>query len=121
MSLVPRHEKDRSGWIGNVHIYAPACVRTPKWASHERLGNLTADQIVVADCCLCKMRADETVVELVVGPQRPLGQSPEERRETLWDFYFEPYMTIECAPGFGCTMKPRRRSSRHLREHWYSA
>ena len=116
MSLAGDHRENRSGWYGNCHIYAPAYIKTPKWASHERLADCKPDEILIADCCLCKMRADETVCEIVTGLPAPRGLTAEEYREQIWDNYFEPRVNVECAPGFGCTVKPRRRSSRHLRE-----
>lgn len=114
-----RHQEDRSGWFGSCHIYAPAYVKTPKWATHERMANTKPDEIVIADCCLCKMRADETVCEVVTGQPFALGLTSEEIHEQLWDHYYEPHVNIECGPGFGCNVKPRRKSSRHLREGMY--
>lgn len=116
MGIVPHNEQDRSDWFGNLHLYAPPCIKTPKWASHERLTDLASDQIVIADCCLCKMRADETVCQIVTGLPFPRGLSDDEFREQIWDNYFEPYVAVECGPDLGCNAKPRRRSSRHLRE-----
>jgi hypothetical protein len=117
--MTPWHEEDRSGWWGNLHIWAPAVIKTPKWATHERLADVRPDEIVIADCCLCKMRADETVCQIVTGLPLPHGLSESERRERIWENYAEPYVHIECGPGFGCNVKPRRRASRHLREFWH--
>jgi len=116
MSLAGDHRENRSGWYDNLHIYAPAFIKTPPWATHERLSDVSADEIVFPDCCLCKMRADETICQIVTGVPLPRGLSDEEYRERIWEQYYEPYVEINCAPGFGCNVKLRRRTSRHLRE-----
>ena len=121
-NLPDRRQEERSGWYGNLHMWAPAYVKLPKWATHERLG-LKCDEVVIADCCLCKMRADETQCHITTGPTihglLHDDMTEDERSDALWGNYFESYSTIECAEGFGCTVKRRRRSSRHLRESWY--
>lgn len=122
MSIVPWHEEDRSGWFGNVHLFAPAVITTPPWATHERLSDCAADEIVVADCCLCRMRADETVCTITTAPPLPHGMTPNERMDHIYSnssYFYDASVDIQCAEGFGCTVKPRRRSSRHLREPWY--
>lgn len=119
MALAGDHRENRSDWFGNFHLYAPAYIKTPAWATHERLANCAADEIVVPDCCLCKMRADETVCQIVTGVPLPLGLSEEEYRERIWESYYEPRVDIQCGPGFGCNVKRRRRSSRHLRAWRY--
>lgn len=121
LSIVPRHEEDRSFNNGILHLWAPPVVKTPAWATHERLTGLAAGDTVVADCCLCKMRADETVCEIVYPLPLPLGLTDAEYRERIWDNYSESYQDIQCAPGFGCNVLPRRKSSRHLREDWYES
>lgn len=115
MSLAGESREDRSGWMGNCHVYAPAFIKTPAWATHERLLECPADMTVYPDCCLCKMRADETLCQIVTGPDMPLGLTSEEMHERIWDHFYEPRTEINCAPGFGCSAVPRRRSSRHLR------
>jgi hypothetical protein len=124
MSLSGEMRESRSGiYGGGVYLYAPAYVKTPAWATHERL-DLRCDEVVIADCCLCKMRADETICEIFTGQPHPKGldwdaMDDEERSNWLWGYYYEPHTKISCAEGFGCTVKRRRRSSRHLREGMY--
>lgn len=123
-NLAGSAREDQSGYYGSAHIYSPAYIKLPKWATHERLSGLKCDDIVVTDCCLCRMRADETTVEIVTGHPLPHGldldaMTEEERSGWLWGTFYESWQNIECGEGFGCTVKPRRRASRHLREHLY--
>lgn len=116
-TIAPAHEEQRSGWFGSVHMYAPACVITPAWATHERLG-CGRRKTLIADCCLCQMPAYQTLTRVHL-PLRVYWWDEAEAREHAWDNYYEPRVEIICGPGYGCNVKPRRRSSRHLREGWY--
>ncbi len=108
-----------------IHILRSRNEPRPWWRTDERCG-LDPDHIVIADCCLCKMSASETDIRLWIA-EIPLcadcgdyGYNYPWGDRACFDLpYDEARWETKCAEGFGCTVKPRRRSSRHLREGWY--
>jgi len=104
-----------------LHILYTPTISTPPWATHERLANCAADEIVIADCCLCKMRADETVCVISRAPDIPKGLTRKEWEDWVYGnaaYFYDPAVTITCGEGFGCKANPRRLIGRHLRERW---
>ncbi len=96
----------------SFHILAPPTVAYPKWATHERLSNVTADQMVLTDCCCCRMRADETTVQIIAAPDIPHGMTDDEMHDHIYSnaaYFYDPAQVIECGEGFGCTVNKRRR------------
>ncbi len=105
-----------------VHILRSRATPRPWWPMHEYC-NMAADAIVIPDCCLCRMPADKVDCRLWTQ-EFPIGDlgNYQYGYPLLDEFdysYEESRLETKCADGCGCNVKPRRRSSRHLREHWY--
>lgn len=107
------------------------------WAPTEHRLDIPSDEVVIADCCLCRMPAQETMCRLRCQ-ELPLGDYGDYQERELWPTtdawgnvryrpvnwltyasYYDSTWRIECNPDAGCNTRPRRRSSRHLREGWY--
>lgn len=107
--------------------------KTPPWAAHERLAGLRADEMVLTDCCFCRMRADETVAVIRRPPDDPnhgrsyshvkwvKGQPRWDRgreHRHWWMSYYDAEQRLFCGPGFGCAANPRRKRGSQLRSYW---
>lgn len=119
-------------WRGRtVHILRSGRTARPWWPAHERL-NIPAAQRIWCDCCnawgyASQVDARLLSVELPVGGPGDYGpddmeRAPWRRQKRLGFYDFIMYgddarWETKCAEGYGCTVNPRRRASRHLREH----
>jgi hypothetical protein len=113
-----------------LHILWTPTIGRPWWRTDERC-NLPANERVWTDCCGCKMPAEETETRLVESWDPPLGgmgcyqEEPmpwaQDRCELSYyptGAYFDPHWDTRCADGFGCTVNPRKKCGRELRETW---
>lgn len=111
-----------------MYILQTPSASRPWWRTDERIC-VSADCVVTADCCLCKMQASETdsrVISFYDPPHGGLGCYQDDLYP--WEnscrldadpptgAYYDHIVEIRCAEGFGCTVLKRRKSSRHLRE-----
>ena len=115
--------------MGYVHILWSRADARPWWTAHQRLG-IGARTPVWCDCCNAYSPAEEADARLVtveIPVNCDLGNyqdqmhhyGPDQDRDIGFDLpYEEPRWETRCAEGFGCTVSPRRRASRHLRECW---
>lgn len=102
-----------------IHICRDNHFQLPAWATHERLSGCPADEMVLTDCCCCRVRADETVCVIRTGPAPPTGDDwPasdtweghwSEADRLWWASYYDATHTITCGPGFGCNARPAKR------------
>lgn len=109
-----------------IHICRDNHIARPAWATHERLTDCAPGEMVLTDCCCCRVRADETVCVVRAGPMPPTGDRwpPSETWEghwtaddrLWWASYYDPSTTITCGPGCGCTVRPRKKLGRAMRE-----
>ena len=118
-----------------IHILRDNHRSTPWWRCDEYLGVLP-DKKIWCDCCNCWGRADEMEARmftdfLPIGWEKDPGDY-QYGLETIKRYdgktytrpygyrpsYYDPRIETRCGEGFGCTVKPRRRASRHLRERW---
>jgi len=66
-----------------------------------------SDDIMVTDCCVCRMKASDTRWHnsfTPVDPEDPYRYPP-----------YDPYTIIECNPDVGCNANPKRRNGSTLR------
>ena len=104
-----------------IHILRSNNTARPWWPADQRL-DLPADQRIWCDCCNAYSPASEAearllTVELPIGGAGSYGEG-----RSFYDFLSycdEPELQTRCASGFGCTTKPRRRASAHLRRREY--
>lgn len=110
--------------MGYVHILCDNHTARPWWRADERWG-IPPNKKVWCDCCNAYGRADEVEVCIRLDEMPILGDwgDYQYRDEPDLGFgpgwqpsYFDPSWTTRCGKGFGCTVKPRRRASAHLRE-----
>lgn len=123
----------------HFHILTTARLARPWWRTDERFAE-TAGTKVWTDCCGCKMPADQTDCRLVetwdppacgdLGcyqePTPPWEKTPSGRKSrSRWakpyvptGAYYDPTLDVRCAEGFGCTVNPRKKAGRALREMW---
>lgn len=109
-----------------LHILCTDETPRPWWPADQRW-DIPGDKSIWCDCCNAYSPASETDVRLMAqelpigclgdyqhdwlpyGPSRPMDVGFQIS-------YFDAYWRTKCADGFGCTIKPRRRASAHLRE-----
>lgn len=110
-----------------AHILRTPNVKRPFWRTDERFPD-SANQKVWTDCCGCKQPASETLSRIVETFEMPLGGCGGEangigkfveRPIDDWaGVYYDPTVETVCAEGFGCTVNPRKKCGRTLREYW---
>lgn len=116
----------------NVHILWTPPIARPWWRTDERCSELSPNDKVWTDCCGCKQPAHETECRAVASWDPPLGGAGCYQEPPLpWQpdrceiepgaptgAYFDGRWETRCADGFGCTVNPRKKCGRELREYW---
>lgn len=108
-----------------MHIlFTPAVSAPPFWRTDERLPGLSGER-VWTDCCGCKQPSEETDSRIVSYYECPLGGFGDykdiPRSDSLnlpTGAYYDARLETQCAEGFGCTVNPRKKCGRELREMW---
>ena len=103
--------------MGISHILIHQGTPRPWWRADQRW-DVPPDKPVFCACCNAYSPAEETEVRLMIQewPIGGPGNYQGNRRKGFEPSYEEPYWAVRCGEGFGCTVSPRRRASRHLRE-----
>ena len=104
-----------------VHILRSNNTARPWWRADQRF-DVAPDNPIWCDCCnayspACEAEARLHTVELPVGDFGDYGRG--ESYMDLLSYNDEPRWQTRCAEGYGCTIRPRRRASAHLRERSY--
>lgn len=113
----------------DAHLLWTPTMARPWWRTDERIPDYTGRKIWT-DCCCCRQPAAETDCRITVSWEPPVGGFGCYQEEPLpWatdrceiepepptGSYFDPRLEVRCAEGFGCTVNPRKKSGRHLRE-----
>jgi len=108
-----------------LHILITHETPRPWWPADQRW-DIPPDEKVWCDCCNAWSPAAETDVRAMVD-ELPIGgpgnyqyqwteHGPDFQPHGYEPSYYDSYWKTKCADGFGCTIKPRRRASAHLRE-----
>lgn len=106
------------------HILITGETPRPWWPADQRW-NIAPDENVWCDCCNAWSPAGEADVRLMIE-EFPVGgtgyyqeqwtpHGPDFEQHGFQPSYFDPHWQTRCAEGFGCSVKPRRRASAHLR------
>jgi len=102
-----------------VHILWSNNTPRPWWRADHRWG-VPGNERIWCDCCNAYSPAQETDVRLLCV-ELPIGDGGDYQNNgsSFFDLILcgdEPRWETRCADGFGCTIKPRRKASAHLRE-----
>lgn len=97
-------------------LFTPAASITPPWRTDERCPE-TSGRKIWTDCCGCKQPAEETDCVFVSYYDHPLG-GVASLDELPTGAYYGGDWHVSCHAGFGCTVKPSKKSGRFLREMW---
>lgn len=109
----------------SIHVLTTPGIARPWWRSDERMPDAQGRRLWT-DCCCCKRPAEETDCRVVSYYDAPLGgfgqyqeagpAGPDLGPDLPTGAYYDPDVQVRCAEGFGCTVRPRMRWGRHLRE-----
>lgn len=100
-----------------MHILFSNNTPRPWWPADQRLG-LQPTERIWCECCNAYSPASEAdarlkIVEMPIGSFGDYGDGGSFL--DVMSYCDEPRMEVKCADGYGCTVKPRRRASAHLR------
>lgn len=111
--------------MNHIHILQVGSVPRPWWPTEQRCEEVAGHK-VWTDCCSCKLPAEQTDSRYVETWDYPLGDmggefiwgGDWEEQESPTAIYFDGRVETRCSDGFGCTVNPRKKSGRSLREYW---
>ena len=87
--------------MSHLHILRAGRGGKTEWkTASDHYTNVTPDEKIITECCVCRMRADECDVQILLEPE--------------WS-YMEPVHKIRCKKGFGCDANPRKKCGATLR------
>lgn len=106
-----------------THILRTDSIARPWWRTDERAPDYAGNK-VWTDCCCCRVPAEQTDCRVISSWDPPHGDLGcyQEQPDLAADAYlptgayYEPRLEVRCSEGFGCTVRPRMKWGRHLRE-----